>query len=548
MKLKVVLQLLFLFILSTLAFNGMCQKEANQWYFGNHAGLDFNSGSPVLINTGVLLSYDNSTAISDSIGNILFYSDGMTIWDNTNSVMSNGSGLVGSNNGGQCALIVPQPQSTLYYVFTVDDFSGPNGFNYSIVDISLNGGLGQVISKNNQLFTPSTERLDSYYNCSDNSYWILTHRWGSNNFNAYKLSSTGLNTVPVVSSIGFSHSGSSYNAMGQLTISPDGTMICCAVYTQGIFELFDFDINTGIVSNPRTISGQGNAWGVAFSPDNTKLYTTIWFGTAIYQFDLNAGSIANITASKISVGNVTGPGSSGYYVGFLQLAPDNKIYAAKFDDDYIAAINSPNTPGLGCGFVDNAVNLGVKTCKAGLCRMAIPNYPENFVVTPNGFCIGDTTFFTINNLSTINSIHWNFGDVSSGASNTDSVFTPYHVFSSSGNFVVTAIIDYKCFSDTVNLSVTISDKLNAIISGADTICSGDTVILTASGGTTYQWSGGISTTDSVIAVSPSISTNYILEITNGNCGSVGDTLTVTPILFQAGFISLIDTHKRPNVL
>ena len=347
------------------------QKEGNIWYFGGQAGLDFNSSTPLALTNGTLFSYDCSAATADINGSILFYTNGMEVWNSNHVTMSNGSGLLGSNNGGQVALIVPQPNSLFYYIFTVDQFAGTNGFRYHIVDMSQNGGLGAVTSKNNLLFSPSTERIDAVYNCFDNSYWVVTHEWNSDKFNSYKITSSGLITTPVSSLVGAIHSGGAtgvYNSLGQLTISPLGNKLVCGIYSMGFFQLFDFDISTGIISNPLTISGYSNAWGAAFSPDGTRLYITQWFGTNIIQFDLTAGSISAIMASATVVGIVSGPGTSGYYVGYLQLAPDNKIYAAVYDDQYIAVINNPDTLGLNCNFVDTGAYLGGKQCKAGLCR------------------------------------------------------------------------------------------------------------------------------------------------------------------------------------
>jgi len=521
-------------------FSVFAQKEGNIWYFGNMAGLDFNSGSPVALTNSALFAYDNTSSISDSSGNILFYSNGSTVWNKNHVTMSNGSGLVGSNNGGQCVLIVPQPLSNFYYIFTVDQFVGNNGFNYHIVDISQNGGLGQVTSKNNLLFSPSTERIDAFYNCNDNSYWIVTHEWNSNTFNVYKLSSTGFNSIPVTSSVGFSHAGANYNSMGQLTISPQGDKIACAIYDAALIELFDFDLNTGIISNPQTITGYNNAWGIAFSPDGSKLYATKWFGADIEQFDLNAGSIAAIAASVITIGTVTGPGTSGYYVGYLQLGPDGKIYAAKFDDDYIAAVNNPNVLGLGCGFVDNAVYLGAKTCQAGLTRMGFPVYPLPNSISASGFCEGDTTVFSLANLN-FDSVLWNFGDPGSGSQNQDTVISPSHFYSGSGNYNVYAVVNHGCFSDTTFFSLSINSFPIAVITGNDTICGGDTITLQGNGGTSYQWTGATTSSNQNITISPIVPSTYILNVSNGPCQGIPDTITVIPVNIQAVFSLTIDT-------
>jgi len=49
------------------------QGEANIWYFGQNAGIDFNSGSPVALTNGQLVTDEGCATISNSSGQLLFY-------------------------------------------------------------------------------------------------------------------------------------------------------------------------------------------------------------------------------------------------------------------------------------------------------------------------------------------------------------------------------------------------------------------------------------------------------------------------------------------
>src|SRR5437667_364418 len=120
---KKILLLACLF-LSTHVF---AQHQADNWYFGSYAGVSFASGVPVAITGGQLNTNEGSAALSDSNGNLLFYSDGYSIWDRTHTVMPNGSMLNGSSTCTQSALFVPYPGSdSLYYLFTPPDFFAVN--------------------------------------------------------------------------------------------------------------------------------------------------------------------------------------------------------------------------------------------------------------------------------------------------------------------------------------------------------------------------------------------------------------------------------------
>ena len=149
---KKILLILFLIIWGNLS----AQNEAANWYFGENAGIQFDGSGNLLgsVNDGQLITREGCTTISDTDGNLLFYTDGRLVYDRTHQLMPNGTGLFGDSSSTQSAIIVPKPDDiNIYYIFTVDTSNSLNspsnlGFNYSIVDLTLNGGLGDVTSKN----------------------------------------------------------------------------------------------------------------------------------------------------------------------------------------------------------------------------------------------------------------------------------------------------------------------------------------------------------------------------------------------------------------
>jgi len=80
-----------LIFLLFLSLNMFAQKEAAIWYFGDGAGLDFNNGSPVALTDGQLSTIEGCSTISDANGSLLFYTDGITIWNRNHDIMVNGS-------------------------------------------------------------------------------------------------------------------------------------------------------------------------------------------------------------------------------------------------------------------------------------------------------------------------------------------------------------------------------------------------------------------------------------------------------------------------
>jgi len=365
-----------------LPFFCSSQKQGNIWYFGNQAGLDFNSGAPVALTNGAIYDgpeqSEGTSVISDSSGALLFYTNGQKIWNKNHQIMPNGNNLLGHYSSTQAALIIPQPGSSRYfYVFTTDAFQNTlqNGFRYSVVDICLDGGLGDVITnkKNIKLIDTIAEKLTAVRHINGIDYWIIVHKYLSNAFYSFQLSSTGI-TSTVITNIGSIHQGycgnpsSCINAMGSMKASPNGNKLAIVSGQQcnNISELFDFNRTTGSLSNLiklRTDSVAVGLYGVSFSPDNSKLYVTSWMNNdRIYQYDLASGNPTTIVASKTIITTHNG----GPWYMAMQLGPDGKIYIAERTQNSMGRINFPNLAGGSCNYQTAAVSLSGKLNVLGL--------------------------------------------------------------------------------------------------------------------------------------------------------------------------------------
>jgi hypothetical protein len=108
--------------------------------------------------------------------------------------------------------------------------------------------MGDITQKNNQLITPVTEKLSAARHCNGKDFWIIVHKatGAGMEFYAYLLTSNGINTSPAISNVdGVSTTG------GQLKISPNGKKMAVGnPYVPNSAVLFDFDNQTGTVSNP----------------------------------------------------------------------------------------------------------------------------------------------------------------------------------------------------------------------------------------------------------------------------------------------------------
>lgn len=443
----------------TTPYRALGQKEAAIWYFGQQAGLDFRDGTPTPLTDGLVDTIEGCESYSDGAGNLLFYTDGKTVWNRNHEVMPNGTGLKSSFSTSQAALVVPLPGNPdLYYIFTPDDAlaynglipGGSNGFNYSILDMRRDGGLGDVTEKNIDLLQNASENVTAVRNFEEDAYWILTHH--RDRFYAYRLDAAGLDTQPVVSRIGPEISGEN-NVRGNIKISPDGQRVAIThnvlepTYASHLY-VYDFDVATGRVANILPLVSEILYYGVEFSPDSSKLYASgmpiglneegeaVLGRPEILQFDLAA---ADVAASRYRVHQFESA-LLGWISGALQLGIDKKIYHS-IPAGSLSVIRSPDNAGLRCDFRPFRAKLGGRRASYGL-----PPYIQSFfetIVDIEQFCLNAPTRFTITEDAGIASVQWDFGDPGSGLSNTSTLQNPEHTFSTYGTFEVRLQVTYE---------------------------------------------------------------------------------------------------------
>ena len=408
--------LLIFFIISSISIYS--QKEANFWYFGKNAGLDFNSGTPISLQDGLLNTDEGCSSISDENGNLLFYSDGIKVWTKNHELMKYSDGslannLEGNPSSSQSGLIVPNPENkNIYYIFTVGtDFIGnlpyPSnpGFNFYTIDISKGKGgeiiAGPVNLSNGRDFEWS-EKVTAVQGKDCTEIWVLSIV--EDTFYAYKIDKNGVNSAnPVISS-------SSYKPLdkrGYVKVSPDGTKIALADFTagngflgNGRLVLYNFDNDTGrITSSGITLtnpSSDGVPYGVEFSQQSSKLYVSTLLLPYPYTFKIFQYNLldTNIAQTKTQIHQEPG------YRGALQLAPDGKIYASIPDKSYLGVIENPEENANNVIFISNAIDLGGANSSQGLppfiqsffAPVKLINLATNEVLNNSNqvFCIGDT--------------------------------------------------------------------------------------------------------------------------------------------------------------
>ncbi len=499
-------------------------RHWQNWCFGVRGGMSFNDNPISQYNSGFGFGSGSEgvTTMSDKEGNLQFYACGNRVFNKMHGTMVNGTGLNSHTSSSQGTLALPCPGSdSLYFLFTVDasENNFVSGLSYNIIDMSLQGGNGEVIVKNIIIEPHVTERMTFARHANGIDFWVIVHKWGSRDFLSYLVSDTGVVLNPVVSSIGKVHGGGTYNALGCMRVSQKGDKLACAIWDENVFELFKFNNATGALSDPITSPANNDEpYGVEFSYSGNRLYTTSYWGKQVSQWDVSTWDSASIWSSSTLLG--TYPGFF-QYAGGLSLGHDRKIYCANNQSDFLGVINCPEELGGSCNFDMNGLDLlGANKSTYGLPQSLLS--PIVFH-TDSQLCFADTVSFFINDTLFIDSVVWNFGDLGSTVNNVSNSFCPKHEFSDTGTFDVQLVYYFNCSPDTYTTFITITSEEPEVILPDDTTFCHNTILSVdvMQNGCQYLWQ------DSSMQSSYNISQAGLYWVIKTNvCGEDRDSINV----------------------
>lgn len=301
----------YILVLLVGVSNGLwAQNPNNHWQLGN-SDVNFSTNPPTVTSAGNVNQYGNAS-ITDDNGNLLFYTNGFSVWNKNHQLIQNIYNplyLTSYSTLLQKVVIVPQPNSSRYYIFNQTPDNYLNGqynyfhiYNYSIVDFT-NNPLGEIIdfSQNNSGWYYRTLQasgvgepvqgqgfngpLTVSKNSTDTGYWIITQGDATTSvegFNAYKLDSSGLDLAPITST--WTSSLTSINNQNlTFKFSPNNSKIGILQsnnsYSESKFYTYDFNNATGVFSNKLSYTFTQpffSAFNFEFSQDSQKVYFAKW--------------------------------------------------------------------------------------------------------------------------------------------------------------------------------------------------------------------------------------------------------------------------------
>ena len=333
--------------------------------------------------------------ISDESGNLLMVSNGCWIADATGDTMQNGGGLIpNSFTANWCnttkglpvqnsAVFIPFPNDTnkVYLLHqsgtSLSNFKS-DGLYFTVIDKSLNGGLGSVVpGQKNQvaLQVGLNTGIAVCKHANGIDWWVLVFKDSSDIVYTMQLSAAGF-SIPVQQALGVIPP---VNSLGQMSFSPDGKKFAY-LYYDGTFgaannyiRLFDFDRCTGLLSNKTEVIYIENdgGLGLSFSSDSKKLYASTFL--KIVQLNLDT---SNIAASLDTVAVYDGYAfpypilQTSFWM--MYLAGNGKIYITSGNSVIdLHCINYPDSAGLACDIQQHALHL---PCFSARGNVNHPNY------------------------------------------------------------------------------------------------------------------------------------------------------------------------------
>jgi hypothetical protein len=327
------------------------------------------------------MNFGNFCSIcSDSIGDLLYYSNGIRIYNDDHSLMENGDTI----NPGSLSIwnnfkdsgypnpiggfSIPKPgKYNQYYLFhSAASFVNNNllitPLYYSLIDLSINNNLGKVLEKNIVL----VESMDvdiiwpSFVkHANGRDWWLIAGVENTPKIIKFLITEVGIvGPLEQLTTLNFpiAEEGGS-----NCIFSPDGTWYLRCDANNGL-NLFSFNRCTGELSNHQFLAkvpGYFVCSGSAiFSPDSKKLYVSDNRSTVI-QFDLSDGILSYSRMDTVQqydlFSDPSPPFLTRYFFG--QLGADDKIYrATSGSTSYMHVTNRPNLPGA----ISDLENHGVK--------------------------------------------------------------------------------------------------------------------------------------------------------------------------------------------
>lgn len=502
--------------------NSFAQKENKNWYFGTGTDgivFDVNNNPVKVTNKYPNVGYEGMVVVSDPFtGDLLFYTDGITVINKNHAIMQNGSGLLAhySCSQGVQACKMPGECKKYYIVSNASVDNVPGNLYYSIADFTTNP-LGVITVKNQLIGGPDYHQaLRIIPQANSNNFWMVCHLYNTATYHVYHVTPTGFG-APVV--YNFNNDGRSYmmvykKNIQKLVVTGEDNLKA---------TMFDFNDATGVMSNEVQLAlpTMDGAWGGNFSPDGTKLYLGITPGFILWQYDFSNSTWTNMNTCCWAHDIKTGPNGITYFI--------HTYYGA----NPLAQMTNANLTAVGnaCGYsvITNPGNFNGEVRRFPEF-LTIPDPPLANVDTVTVSAGSPVILFPLTNDNdpqndpiAIDSILYGPLHGTYSLNNNQFMYKPDSGFCNGTDTVIYRISDNVCDYDTAKIIIYIQGYL-LNVSGSNALCNGDTITLSSDTipGAIYSWSGPGSFTSSlqnpvVTNITQADAGYYVLSVNANGC-------------------------------
>ncbi len=525
---KPVLLLLTLILSYTFSYG---QGQRNLFFNSNEnvIRLDFSTDPPTPFPTGIIGSYEGIAHYEDGSGNALFWFNANGVYDSYNILMPGALGILADDSSAEICISPVPCDPDRYYIFYNDQTC--SSLYYSIVDMTLNGGLGDVTDLNTSIDTNNfSEGMEVIEIPDSPNFWLLTYNCNTG-FTKFLISENGLSNGEVI--YNYPPPPGGYDGRGELDYHA-GRIGICFGFTSTVF-VADFDPVLGELTNPVTLNAAPNnqgTFGIDFSPDGSKAYFSLWYeltSNYIYQYNF-------ATASLSSYMPFLGINSSGpnpiVGLGEIELGRDGKLYIIEDGGENILVINNPDddTP------VFSTIPIAAKT-GLGISDHIQSQVFEVVVFLGDSVCteIGDTA--TLSTLSDVLIYDWYNSD---DPSNILSQSNTFDVVATNEIAYYTASVPTGCLNNYDDLYFTVYPVPDIDAGEDQSIILGASATINATTTVNYDaiiWypnTGMDDPTSLTPTVSPTETTTYYVTLQNGICQASSE---VTIYVFENEFVS-----------
>jgi hypothetical protein len=551
-----------------------CSLDPNKlnrsnWLFGDYASVSFATGQPVPNNVAVVNNtikcFENAACMSDSLGNLLFYSNGKNLWRSNHTqvnvtplfgwdlIIPSPNGYNGTSVGGFMSFPAPKKPNK-YFIVCVPPYEikgNPTQGPFAKINYVIYDAVSQTVTPFQSLTHPAinyvsafpnfglTENLNVVPHCNGVDYWIVAR--GTNvagtafNYYSFLVNANGLSpTTPPVLSGPYSLTLVTQNC--DMKSNNTGDKFVTKGQNKNTSYIWDFNQSTGAVSNPvllptSAVGSQTNSYaGVIFSPSNQYVYSVV------------SGGIDMIDVANNSIVKTITP-VNGYHNTsmYMEIGPDNNIYMAGMSNTFGSALAQITNP-------DSAPNstltsfVSFANVPGSLPKNSLLNFMEALkpaesvpMLTPTPVSCS-TYSFAMDPCWKIYSPTWNFGDGSPVSTSSNVT----HTYANSGTYTVSLVLSYNGSPlPAVTRTISVFNAANLSITGPSLICVGSPFLnsygVSQYPNATYLWSasnatiaGPANASNVSAAGGPAGIATLSVQVSNGGCVA-GATKTVNVV-------------------